>query len=66
MRRGEILILQWSQVIGLVVKEEEGSQPTLTWAARPEILHPAAKTKTRRDRPIPVSTRLRGVLERGA
>jgi integrase len=65
MRRGEIVSLQWSQVIGLLVEEpeEEGSPATLTWAARPEILLPAAKTKTRRDRRIPISARLRGVLE---
>jgi hypothetical protein len=36
---------------------------TVTWEPRSEIVLMAAKTKTRRDRRIPVSTRLKGVLE---
>jgi integrase len=48
MRKGEILSLQWSQV---------------RWSPRPQILLPASKTKTKRDRTIPVSARLRAILE---
>ena len=58
MRRGEILSLQWKQVEGLKV---DGS--TLTWAARAELVLPWTKTKTRRDRRIPISSRLKGILE---
>jgi integrase len=58
MRRGEILSLQWSQVEGLTVDGK-----TLKWSSRAALFLPAAKTKTRRDRRIPVSTRLRAVLE---
>ncbi len=58
MRRGEILSLQWSQVEGLTV---DGS--TLRWAPRAELVLPWAKTKTRRDRRIPISSRLKAVLE---
>ena len=35
----------------------------VTWAPRAEIVFLAAKTKTRRDRRIPISTRLRAILE---
>jgi len=48
MRRGEILSLQWSQV---------------RLDGRPHIFLPAWKTKTRRDRVIPISARLRAVLD---
>jgi integrase len=47
-RRGELLSLQWSQV---------------RLSPRPEIVLPAAKTKTRRDRVVPVSSRLRAILD---
>jgi integrase len=46
-RRGELLSLQWHQV---------------RWTPRAEIVLPAAKTKTRRDRRIPMSSRLRSIL----
>jgi integrase len=59
MRRGELLSLQWMQVEGLTV-EDDG---TMTWAPRAVIFLPAAKTKTRKDRRIPVSQRLKAVLE---
>jgi integrase len=36
---------------------------TITWAPKAELFPPIAKTKTRRDRRIPVSSRLKGVLE---
>lgn len=58
MRQGEILSLQWSQVEGMRVDGE-----TVTWAPRAEIFLPAAKTKTKRDRRIPISTRLKAILE---
>ena len=58
MRRGEILSLQWSQVVGLTVDCAK-----LTWAPRAELVLPWKKTKTRRDRRIPISTRLKGILE---
>ncbi len=57
-RLGEILSLQWSQVHGLRVM---GSR--VTWAPRAELVLPWTKTKARRDRRIPISSRLRHVLE---
>lgn len=48
MRRGEILTLQWSQV---------------RWTPKPALFLPAWKTKTKRDRTIPMSSRLKAVLE---
>jgi hypothetical protein len=39
----------------------EGS--SITWAPRPELVLPWRKTKTRRDRRIPISSRLRSILE---
>jgi integrase len=56
-RRGEILGLQWSQIEGLRI---EGSE--VQWAPRAEIVLPWTKTKTRRDRRIPISARLRSIL----
>ena len=58
MRRGEVLSLQWKQVEGLKV---DGS--TLTWAPKAELFLPAGKTKTKRDRRIPISSRLKAVLD---
>ncbi len=58
MRLGEILGLRWQQVEGL---QMDGT--TVRWASRPEIALLAANTKTKRDRRIPISTRLRGILE---
>jgi integrase len=49
-RRGELLSLQWSQVKGL-----DGE--------RPYIYLPAGKTKTKTDRVVPVSSRLKAILE---
>ena len=48
MRRGEILSLQWSEV---------------KFAPKPQIVLPAWKTKTDRDRTIPISSRLKAILE---
>jgi integrase len=48
MRRGEILSLQWHQV---------------RWSPKAQILLPASKTKTKRDRVIPMSSRLKAILE---
>jgi integrase len=47
-RRGELLSLRWDQVRGDPIRE---------------ITLPACKTKTKKDRTIPVSTRLRAVLD---
>lgn len=58
MRRGEILSLQWSQVEGMKVDRKR-----VTWAPRAELVLPWAKTKTRRDRRIPISKRLKSILE---
>lgn len=58
MRSGELHSLQWWQVEGLTIKRDK-----MTWAPRAEIFLPAVKTKTKRDRRIPISTRLRGILE---
>jgi integrase len=65
MRRGEILSLQWKQIEGMQIKpaKRAGHLPTVTWTPRAEIVLPWTKTKTRRDRRIPISTRLRGILE---
>lgn len=49
MRRGEILSLQWSQV---------------RFSPRAEVFLPAIKTKTKRDRRVPMSSVLQGILER--
>jgi integrase len=48
MRRGELLSLQWSQV---------------QFAPRTELFLPGAKTKSKRDRRVPMSRMLRAVLE---
>jgi integrase len=58
MRRGEILGLRWRQIEGMRV---DGSK--VTWAPRAELALLAADTKTERSRRIPISGRLRGVLE---
>jgi len=58
MRLGEILSLQWREVVGLTVENT-----TMAWAPRSEIVLLAAKTKTKRDRRIPISSRLKGILE---
>lgn len=47
-RLGELFSLQWWQV---------------RFTPRPELVLPAAKTKTRRDRVVPISTRLKAILE---
>ncbi len=47
-RQGELLSLQWWQV--------RGDPPS-------DVVLPAAKTKTRQDRVVPVSTRMRAILE---
>ena len=58
LRHGEISSLQWTQVEGLSV---QGG--TLTWASRAELVLPWLKTKTRRARRIPISSRLKSILE---
>lgn len=59
MRRGEILSLQWKQVDGCAVEQDKN----ITWAPRAELVLPWMKTKTRRDRRIPISSRLKLILE---
>lgn len=61
MRLGEILSLQWVQVEGMTATGS-GAE-AVEWAARSELFLPFAKTKTRRDRRIPISRRLKAVLE---
>jgi integrase len=63
MRRGEILSLQWMQVEGLKVDGTTAEGTKVEWAPRAELVLPAPKTKTRRDRRIPISKRLRAILE---
>jgi integrase len=64
MRRGELLSLQWAQVIGMTIDDTTPTPtPTIRWAARAEISLPWTKTKTKKDRRIPISTRLRAILE---
>ena len=58
MRRGEISSLQWAQIEGLQV---DGS--AISWAPRAELVLLSSKTKTRRERRIPISFRLKGILE---
>lgn len=58
MRKGEIMSLQWSQVQGMKV---EGA--TVTWAPTAQLALPWTKTKTKTHRAIPISTRLRTILE---
>jgi integrase len=58
MRRGEILSLQWSQVDGMKLDAS-----TIEWSTKPELVLPWGKTKTRRDRRIPISSRLKSILE---
>lgn len=49
MRKGEILSLQWDQV---------------RFSPRAELFLPAVKTKTKRDRRVPISSVLREILDR--
>ena len=58
MRRGEILGLRWWQINGMQI---DGT--TITWAQRPTLTLAAANTKTRRARQIPISSRLRSLLD---
>ena len=62
MRRGEILSLQWKQVEGMKVAMKD-DVATVAWAPKAEIFLPAGKTKTKRDRRIPIGSRLKAVLE---
>lgn len=65
MRRGEILSLEWHQVEGMKIEpaKRHAQPPTVTWAPKAEIVLPWGKTKTRRDRRIPISARLRSILD---
>ncbi len=59
MRLGELLDLRWRQVEGCLLK----TRNEVLWDRRAAIVLVAEQTKTRRARRIPISTRLRGVLE---
>jgi integrase len=59
MRRGELLSLQWSQIEGMTI-EKNGN---VTWASTARVFLPKEKTKTKKDRWVPISTRLKGILE---
>ncbi len=63
MRQGEILSLQWSQVEGMQLRKETDDTTTIAWAPRAVLVLPPGKTKTQRERRIPVSSRLRLILE---
>ena len=58
MRRGAILSMHVSQIEGVTFEEK-----VVRWASRAEVVLPPSKTKTRTGRRIPISTRLRAVLE---
>ena len=58
MQDGEISSLQWTQVEELTVT---GS--TVTWAAQASLMLPFGRTKTRRLCRIPISSRLKAILE---
>ena len=58
MRRSEILSLVWRQVEGMLI---DGS--SVTWASRAALVLWSSKTKTRRERRIPISSRLKAILE---
>jgi integrase len=62
MRRGEILSLQWSQIEGLTLVETKGKW-SIKWHPQATFVLPWMKTKTRTERRVPISTRLRSVLE---
>ena len=59
MRSGEIHSLQWSQVKGMRISDDA----QITWAPKTEIFLPSSKTKTKNDRSIPISPRLKAILE---
>jgi integrase len=59
MRRGEILDLRWEQIEGMRL---DGTGK-IEWAPRVVIALKAAQTKTKRDRKIPISSRLKAILE---
>ncbi len=52
------MTLLWKQVDGLTV-----NGATLAWAPRAELVLPWKNTKNRRDRRIPISSRLKSILE---
>jgi len=58
-RSGELLSLQWQQVQGMTIE----SNKTITWAPKSQLYLPAQKTKTKAARWIPISTRLKPILE---
>jgi integrase len=63
MRRGEIMSLTWGQIRGMTIEKDDRQKDRIVWAPRAEIFLPASKTKTKTDRRIPISTRLKTILE---
>jgi integrase len=62
MRQGEILSLQWREVVGMTLKTTNGST-MMQWEPRAEIVLLGEKTKTRAHRRVPISSRLKAILE---
>lgn len=63
MRRGELLNLRWRDIEGMTIETSKNNKkpPTITWSPRAELL--LRETKTDRPRNVPISTRLRTILE---
>jgi integrase len=59
-RSGELLSLTWAQVEGLTLGDDG---KTIRWTPKPRLFLPKEKTKTKADRWVPISTRLRSLLE---
>jgi integrase len=57
-RKGELTSLQWWQVEGMKIDDD-----AIIWTPKSELFLPFDKTKTDRDRRIPISTRLKSILE---
>ena len=57
-RRGELLSMQWKQIEGMTI---DGA--VVEWAPKATLFLPHHKTKTKTDRRIPISTRLKAILE---
>ena len=59
MRQGELVNLRWRDVQGMTVDDHQ----RISWAPRAAIVLDAAKTKTKRSRVIPISSRLKAIVE---
>src|SRR4030095_5288966 len=54
--------MRWKQIEGMVV-EKINDEWTVRWLPRAEVFLPRQKTKTKKDRRVPISTRLKSILE---